>query len=73
MVTCFHSSMRVYNTGCRRDKDMNTLLMVVLVALVIAVITYLSNVLPDMGGNAKGKCSSADYELADKIAQRKNN
>ena len=52
---------------------MNTLLMVVLVALVIAVITYLSNVLPDMGGNAKGKCSSADYELANKNEKRKKN
>ena len=52
---------------------MNTLLIVVLVALAIAVIAYLSNVLPDMGGTAKGTCNSEDYQIADKIAARKNN
>jgi hypothetical protein len=52
---------------------MNTLLIVVLVALPIAVIAYLSNVTLDMSGNAKGNCKSEDYQIADKIAAKRNN
>ena len=51
---------------------MNTLLTLVVVALAIAVIAYLSNVLSDMGSSAKGKCDSKDYEIADQIAQKRN-
>lgn len=51
---------------------MNTLIVLVLIAIAVAVVAYLFNVLPDMGGSEKGSCNSEDYEIADKIASKRN-
>lgn len=52
---------------------MNTFVTVVLVAFAVAVIAYLFSVLSDKDNSEKGKCNSKDYEIAEKIAARKNN
>ena len=52
---------------------MHTILTLVLLVLAVAVIVYLYHALPDMNGFGTGKCTSEDYEIAEKIAARKNN
>lgn len=51
---------------------MNTIITVVLAVVAISLVVYLFNVSLDKVGNEKGKCNSEDYEIADKVASRKN-
>ena len=52
---------------------MSTFVLIVLVAFAVAFFAYLFSVLSDQDKSEKGKCNSKDYEIADKIATRKNN
>ena len=52
---------------------MNTFVTVVLIAFAVAVVAYLFSVLSDKDINEKGKCDAKDYEIAEKVASRKNN
>ena len=51
---------------------MNTLLTLLLSVIAVAVIYYLFTTLPDANGLGKGKCSEKDYEISDKLAEKKN-
>ena len=51
---------------------MTTLIELLVLAVSFAIIIYLFVVLPDVGGTEQGKCSAKDYEIAEKIAARKN-
>ena len=73
MVTYFHLKLRVYNRGCKEGWSMNTIVSIIIVAFAVAVFAYLFSVLSEQDKNEKGTCNSEDYEIADKIAARKNN
>ena len=51
---------------------MYTLIAVLLVAFAILFFAYLFRVLSEEEMTEKGKCNSEDYEIADKIAVRKD-
>lgn len=51
---------------------MNTMITVVLAVVAIALVVYLFNVSFDKVGNEKGKCNEEDYEIADKVASKRN-
>ena len=51
---------------------MHTILTLVLLVLAVAVIVYLYHALPDMNGFGTGKCTSEEYEIAEKIAEKNN-
>lgn len=51
----------------------STLIEITLLVLGIAFVVYIFNSTPDMfKGAGKGTCSEEDYEIADKLAERKN-
>ena len=50
---------------------MHTILTFALLILAVPVIVYLYHALSDMNGLGKGKCNSKDYEIAEKIAEKK--
>ena len=52
---------------------MNTIVSIIIVVFAVAVFAYLFSVLSEQDKNEKGTCNSEDYEIADKIAARKNN
>lgn len=51
---------------------MSTLLTLALSVIAVVVVYYLFTTLPDSKGLGKGKCSEKDYEIADKLAEKKN-
>ena len=56
----------------RRKKIMWTFVTIALVAIMVALLVYLFNTLPDASGLGKGKCDEKDYEITDKLASKKN-
>ncbi len=51
---------------------MHTILTFALLILAVPVIVYLYHAVSDMNGLGAGKCNSKDYEIAEKIAEKKN-
>ena len=52
---------------------MNTLIVLIIMALAFATLAYLYHIVPDTEDHGKGRCNSEDYDIAAKIANRKHN
>ncbi|MCR5231914.1 MAG: hypothetical protein K6B64_04630 [Acholeplasmatales bacterium] len=52
---------------------MSTFVTIALITLAVVGIVYLYKVLSEADMDEKGKCNAKDYEIADKIAAKKNN